>query len=88
VQANEQAAAPFLPRDDDGRRFPGTRASSAVFSANLASVYRLSDSWQFGFAGEYRKSAAYDDYGAQIFLRRVFGRRPAVLSRDLRAVEF
>jgi hypothetical protein len=51
-------------------------------------VYRLSDSWQFGFAGEYRKSAAYDDYGAQIFLRRVFGRRPAVLSRDLRAVEF
>jgi hypothetical protein len=88
VQANEQAAAPYFPRDDDGRRFPGTRTSSAVFSANLASVYRLTDSWQVGVASEYRKSAAYDDYGAQIFLRHIFGQRPAVLSRDVRAVEF
>ena len=75
------APVPLNPGCQNG--YGAASASGIYYTAELMGVRRLSDHVQIGGGVILRRNPQYQDKAALVFVRYVFGARPAVMSSDL-----
>ncbi len=83
LQTNQQSSAPYFPLRPDGRTYPGTSASTAVFLLEADGGILISPNWMLGGTAAYTVTADYNAGWASIYVRYFFEPRKGLLRSDL-----